>query len=88
MLFEAQAELVRDHGPTGVMRNEHRQIKAFLNQIQTKVAAGDLTTKEAEQGLLQILTAHNVKEEKIHYPWINNCVSDEERASLLTRMEH
>ncbi len=87
-VFEAQAEMVRDHGPTGVMRNEHRQIKFFLEQIQAKVAEGDLTTEEAEDGLLQVLTAHNVKEEQILYPWIDNCVSDEERASLLTRMEN
>ena len=85
-VFEAQAEMVRDQGPTEVMRNEHRQIKYFLEQIQTKVAEGDLSTEEAEEGLLQVLAAHNVKEEKILYPWIDNCVSDEERASLLARM--
>ena len=85
-VFEAQAEMVRDHGPTGVMRNEHRQIKDFLEQIQAKVAEGDSTTEEAEEGLLRVLTAHNVKEEKILYPWIDNCVSDKERASLLARM--
>ncbi len=86
--FEAQAEMVQDHGPTGVMRNEHRQIKAFLEEIQAKVAEGDLRTEESEGSLLQVLTAHNVKEEKILYPWIDNCVSDEERASPLTRMKH
>lgn len=74
--FEAQAEMVQGHGPTGVMRNEHRQIKFLLEQIQTKVAEGDLTTGEAEEGLLQVLTAHNVKEEKVLYPWIDNRVSD------------
>lgn len=87
-VFEAQAEMVRDQGPTEVMRNEHRQIKYFLEQIQTKVAEGDLSTEEAEEGLLQVLAAHNVKEEKILYPWIDNCVSDEERASLLAQMGH
>ncbi|WP_447964469.1 hemerythrin domain-containing protein [Nitrospira sp. Ecomares 2.1] len=85
-VFEAQADMVREHGPTEVMRNEHRQIKYFLEQIQTKVAEGDLRTEEGEEGLLQVLTAHNVKEERILYPWIDNCVSDEERASLLARM--
>ena len=87
-VFEAEAEMVQDHGPTGVMRNEHRQIKAFLGQIQAKIAEGNLHTEEAEAGLLQVLTAHNVKEEKILYPWIDNCVGDEERGSLLTKMEH
>jgi len=87
-VFEAEAEMVQDHGPTGVMRNEHRLIKHFLKQIEAKLAEGDHATEEAEEGLLQVLTAHNVKEEKILYPWIDNCVSDEERASLLTKMEH
>ncbi|MBA3966703.1 MAG: hemerythrin domain-containing protein [Nitrospirales bacterium] len=85
-VFEAQAEMVRDQGPTEVMRNEHRQIKYFLEQIQTKVAEGDLSTEEAEECLLQVLAAHNVKEEKILYHWIDNCVTDEERASLLAQM--
>ncbi len=85
-VFEAQAEMAREHGPTEVMRNEHRQIKYFLEQIQTKVAEGDLSTEEAEEGLLQVLAAHNVKEEKMLYPWIDNCVSDEERTSLLAQM--
>ncbi|WNM59565.1 hemerythrin domain-containing protein [Candidatus Nitrospira allomarina] len=85
-VFETQAEMVRDHGPTGVMRIEHRQIKDFLEQIQAKIAEGDFATEEAEVGLLQVLTAHSVKEEKILYPWIDNCVRDEERASLLARM--
>lgn len=84
--FEAQVEMIKDHGPTGVMRNEHRQIKYFLEQIQTIVAEGYLPTGKAEEALLQVLTAHNVKEEKILYPWIDNCVSDEELASLLARM--
>ena len=87
-VFEAQAEMVQDHGPTAVMRSEHRQIQSFLDQIQTKVAEGDFDTEEAEQGLLQVLTSHNVKEEKILYPWIDNCVTEEERTSLLTQMEN
>lgn len=86
--FETKAEMVKDHGPTGIMRNEHRQIKAFLEQIQTKVAEGDLSTDEAEHGLLQVLTAHNVKEEKILYPWIDNGVSADERTALINSMEH
>jgi len=87
-VFEAHANMGHDHGPTAVMRNEHRQINMFLEQILEKVTAEDPTSDEAEQGLLTVLTAHNIKEEKILYPWIDNSVSENERASLRTQMQN
>lgn len=87
-VFEAHADMGQDHGPTAVMRNEHRQIKMFLEQIHEKTTAEDPACDEAEQGLLAVLTAHNVKEEKILYPWIDNSVSEDERTSLLTKMQN
>jgi regulator of cell morphogenesis and NO signaling len=85
--FEAQAEMVQNHGPTAVMRREHREIKDFLAQIHARVTAGDPMTDEAEQGLLKVLTAHNVKEEQILYPWIDNALKAEQRMTLLTKMK-
>lgn len=87
-VFEAHADMVQDHGPTAVMRIEHKQIKQFLDQIHEKIAAEDRRTDNAERGLLEVLTNHNVKEEKILYPWIDNTVSEEERASLMTQMQN
>ncbi|RMH05572.1 MAG: hemerythrin domain-containing protein [Nitrospirae bacterium] len=87
-IFEQQAEMMQGQGPTRVMRMEHRQIKQFLDQIHEKVAAGDPNSDEAERGLLEVLGAHNVKEERILYPWIDSMVSGEERAALITRMQH
>ncbi len=87
-VFEAHANMVEGQGPTAVMRIEHKQIKQFLDQIQLKIAAGDRRTENAERGLLEVLTAHNVKEEQILYPWIDNAISEEERSSLVTRMQN
>jgi regulator of cell morphogenesis and NO signaling len=86
-LFE-NATGMRDHGPTAVMRMEHRQIKDFLKSIHDKIAAGDTTTDESERGLLEVLTAHNQKEENILYPWIDNSVGEEEREAVFTQMKN
>lgn len=87
-VFEAHADMVQDHGPTAVMRIEHKQIKQFLDQIHETIAAEDRRTENAERGLLEVLTSHNVKEEKILYPWIDNTVSEAERAALITQMQN
>jgi regulator of cell morphogenesis and NO signaling len=87
-LFSAKADIDDDQGPTAVMREEHRQIKTFLDRIQTKIASGDPATEEAEHSLLKVLTAHNVKEEQILYPWMDKCVSQEERPALFAQMEN
>lgn len=85
-LFE-NATGMRDQGPTAVMRMEHRQIKDFLKSIHDKIVAGDTATDEFERGLLQVLTAHNQKEENILYPWIDNSVGEADREAVFTQMK-
>jgi iron-sulfur cluster repair protein YtfE (RIC family) len=84
-LFDAHAG-IRDTGPTAVMREEHQQIKRFLETIATKLRAGDSATTVAEAELLEVLEAHNWKEENILYPGIDQLVSTEERQGVFARM--
>lgn len=71
-LFENKTG-TQDTGPTTVMRMEHKKIKDFLEKIHHGL--GQTTqTNDLEEGLIEVLTEHNDKEENILYPWIDNSV--------------
>ncbi len=87
-IFEQKTGM-HDTGPTAVMRMEHRQIKEFLEKIHNKIAAREIKEiTELEDGLLEVLTAHNEKEQNILYPWIDNSVSEEERKEAFKKMSN
>lgn len=87
-LFEQRTGM-HDNGPTAIMRLEHRQIKEFLERIHDKIATGTIREiNELENGLIEVLIAHNNKEDNILYPWIDNSVSEEEREDAFTRMKN
>ena len=77
---------MRETGPTAVMRMEHRQIEQYLGSIHDALSRGDAQTDEFEGRLLEVLTAHNEKEENVLYPWIDDSVTEEERKQLLEKM--
>ena len=74
-------------GPTFVMRHEHRQIGQQLEAIQDKVAEQNPDSDQAEQMLLNILGSHNMKEERVLYPSIDNVTSAEEREAVFRNMK-
>ncbi|MCA9405007.1 MAG: hemerythrin domain-containing protein [Candidatus Omnitrophica bacterium] len=84
-LFEEKTGM-KDSGPTAVMREEHKQIKVYLQTISEKLLKDDLTTDNEEELLIDLLTAHNQKEENILYPAIDNVASDEERKVVFEKM--
>ncbi|MFI5361049.1 MAG: hemerythrin domain-containing protein [Elusimicrobiota bacterium] len=69
-VFEKRTGM-KDFGPTAVMRQEHRQIKGHLDAIHDKVRAADPNSDAAENALLDVLKAHNMKEEQMLYPAID-----------------
>lgn len=73
-------------GPTVVMRAEHRQIHQLLDRIQAAVEATSAEGEEAERALVDILTSHNMKEERVLYPAIDQAISDEELAAVFRRL--
>ena len=76
-------------GPTAVMRMEHRQIKEFLEKIHDRILKGETKEiDELEKGLIEVLTAHNLKEESILYPWIDDSLSETEREAVFTQMKN
>ncbi len=85
-LFEDKSGL-RDHGPTVVMRAEHREIGRRLEALHDKVRRHDVDSEREEEELLQALAAHNHKEENILYPAIDRLASVEEKAAAFRKME-
>lgn len=71
VLFPAIEEVtgMRDMGPTAVMRSEHRQMRAVLEQMAAEMARGDLQgLLDHGDTLLMLTQQHNVKEEGVLYP--------------------
>ncbi len=85
-LFEEKTGMT-DGGPTFVMREEHRQIKALLEEVHKKVQRQDPESDREEQQLFEVLKEHNYKEEAILYPAIDRAASDEEREVVFKKME-
>ena len=73
-------------GPTVVMRAEHRQIGQQLEAIHDKVAGQNRDSDQEEQALLNVLGSHNMKEERILYPAIDQVIDEKEREILFRRM--
>lgn len=74
-------------GPTQVMRTEHRIIGDCLEAIHQKVQANNPDSDLEEQRLVDVLKSHNMKEERILYPSIDQVISDQERAELYQAMK-
>ena len=77
-----------DSGPTPAMRNEHRQIGQQLEAIHQKVTDQNPDSDREEQSLLDLLGAHNRKEERALYPAIDQVTSAEERETVFQGMKN
>jgi iron-sulfur cluster repair protein YtfE (RIC family) len=84
--FEAKTGLYGT-GPTEVMRQEHRRIGALLEAIHEKVKRADPNSDAEERALLDVLSAHNLKEESILYPALDRLLTGAEKAEAFAAME-
>lgn len=80
VLFPAFEEATGMHGvgPTAVMRHEHIQMRALLDQMQGAAAARsfDALLNDGDT-LLMIIQQHNAKEEGMLYPMAENALADQ-----------
>ena len=75
-------------GPTAVMREEHRAIRAALDFMRAALARGDANSfHDGVAALLTVLPAHNVKEERVLYPATDRALSGPDRAALAARLQ-
>lgn len=81
-LLEERVGLSPDQGPTAVMRQEHGQFKALIDDAGKKLEAGNGEGfRTSLRRLLQGLGDHNVKEERILYPMAMQHLDEAETAS-------
>lgn len=86
--FEAATGMT--HGPTQVMRGEHAEMRASIEQMRAALASRDLDEFAGEaETLLILMQQHNMKEENILYPMCDLRLSGERDAlvdTLATRL--
>jgi regulator of cell morphogenesis and NO signaling len=75
-------------GPTFVMRAEHRQIGQQLEAIHGKVAEQNPESGQEEQMLLELLGSHNMKEERLLYPAIDQLTRAEDSETVFRNMKN
>lgn len=73
-------------GPTAVMCAEHLQIKDLLMIIDEKLIQGPSYIQQELAQLSDILTAHNMKEENILYPMIDEQIDEQQLAKIFSKM--
>ena len=72
-----------DSGPSLQMRVEHEQMQPVLQQMQDAAATGDgAAYQRAAQALHEILIPHNLKEEQMMYPMLDDAMGADAQALL------
>lgn len=75
-------------GPTAVMRSEHRQLEALIEElIKTLGPHGD-TAQAIEQAnaLSFLMDSHDKKEERILYPMMDRAFGEQKSSALLAKI--
>lgn len=84
--FERSLGLPADHGPTAVMRLEHRDIEALLEAIG-RGFAGDGAGLSLRADLHDVLGQHNEKEEQVLYPSTDQALGPSASDALVARIQ-
>lgn len=85
-LFESKTGM-KEEGPTVVMRLEHKDIKQYLSEILNIISDGNFETESLEGKLVDVLSAHNEKEEMILYPWIDESLDEKEQKKTMSNVK-
>ncbi len=81
--LEAMAPAAR--GPTSVMRSEHQQLRALLEQIGAELRDEEPSWQASVLVLKEILVSHNAKEERVLYPMADAVARDAGRDAALAQ---
>lgn len=85
LLFPAFEERtgMSEGGPTATMCDEHRRMEGMFEQMRAAIAARDAAGYRAVSAALnEMLTQHNMKEEQMMYPMLEQAVGDDAPALL------
>lgn len=82
--FEEQTGMTA--GPTMVMRQEHAQVKAMLEQMASAIEQQDIErAMGSSESIMIFIQQHNMKEEQILYPMTDNHLSN--NAEIVEKMK-
>jgi iron-sulfur cluster repair protein YtfE (RIC family) len=74
-------------GPLRVMRSEHKEIRSHKAGALAALRQGNAdAARSAAERMKEVLTQHNMKEERILYPACDEVITPAERAELLSRL--
>lgn len=85
--FERVSGMPADGGPTAVMRVEHRAIEALLEDMREAVARAVRPAEPTRADLRALLHQHNVKEENVLYPMLDNALDPRESDAVVFRFQ-
>lgn len=85
--FERVTGMGSDRGPTAVMRVEHREIEALLEDVKTAASVGVRPSETTRAELRAVLHAHDAKEEGILYPMLDRALAPREADALVFRFQ-
>lgn len=74
--------------PIALLRMHHTQIKDYLDKIHKKLENLDMKTDELENWLMELLEEHNIQEEEIVYPWIDEDLTEFQIEEAFDRMKN
>ncbi|MFI5184672.1 MAG: hemerythrin domain-containing protein [Vicinamibacteria bacterium] len=86
-VFEEKLGVPASHGPTAVMRLEHRKIEELIGAIGRAVRTGDGDAASLRSELHRVLGEHNVKEEGVLYPGTDRSLDAQEADALVARIQ-
>jgi hemerythrin-like domain-containing protein len=64
------------------MLDEHRRIEEVLQRIHLQLDVGPVSTEDLESELINVLWAHNAREEESVYPWFDTHLSRDRARQL------
>ena len=65
-----------------LMLDEHRRIEEVLQEIHRRLDTGPASTGDLESELLNVLWAHNAREEESVYPWFDAHLSSQQARTV------
>jgi regulator of cell morphogenesis and NO signaling len=85
--FEAGSGMPPTAGPTAVMRAEHREILRLLEEIELGIGDAAAAVAPLRASFHAVLGEHNVKEEQVLYPAVDQQLKDDGADALVRRIQ-
>jgi uncharacterized protein (DUF2249 family) len=85
--FERISGIDPHHGPTGMMRIEHRAIESLLEDVKAAALRGVRFAETLRTGLRALLHQHDGKEEKVVYTVLDRALSAREADAIVFRFQ-